>query len=313
MEKILSIIIVSFNSGRILEKCLRSIFASDLDRSTYEVVVVDNASTDSTVAMVHTMFPEIVLLENKLNLGFAAANNQAMLIAKGKYILLLNPDTEVAPDALRLMLEGIQQYPRAGAVGPRLVSPDGTYQFVSARKLPTPFLTIFRLLGLDRMSPGRVAYFSAFQDATSNGEVEAISGACTLVPREILETVGLLDDTLPMGGEDIDWYRRILDHDYKIYYLAKPQVVHIGGTSRVLDVVRTDIEAFKAHYSYLAKHFGTHAALIYRFLLGITMVFRALFWTGCAAVRPASPLKFIEKTRASLKLFLWSLSFWQTR
>ena len=263
-----------------LEPCLRSIYTSNLSQNLLEVIIVDNSSTDNTVEIVREKFPKVMILQNIENVGFASANNQAMRIAKGRYILLLNPDTLLEANSLKLLLAGIKHYPHAGAVGPRIMSPKGEYQLVSARKLPTPFSTIFRLLWLDRIIPKVAAYCVAYSKIQSDLKVAAISGACTLIPREVLDDIGFLDESLPMGGEDIDWYFRMRNRGYNIYYLAQPRVIHIGGASRVLDISRSDTEEFKSYYYYFLKHFGLRAAYQYRMILGVSMLLRGLFLVG---------------------------------
>jgi GT2 family glycosyltransferase len=135
-------------------------------------------------------------------------------------------------------------------------------------------------------------------------EVAAISGACTLISREVLDNIGFLDESLPMGGEDIDWYFRMRKRGYKIYYLAQPRVIHIGGASRVLDISRSDTEEFKSYYYYFLKHLGLSAAHQYRTILGVSMLLRGLFLIGkMIAYSPQNQLvrKKIEVTKSMLR------------
>ncbi|PJF36318.1 MAG: glycosyltransferase family 2 protein [Candidatus Thermofonsia Clade 1 bacterium] len=260
------IVIVNWNTRDLLRGCLRSLAASDASVSR-RVVVVDNASSDGSAAMVRAEFPEVTVVENGHNLGFAAANNQGLrLLGFGqpcaaeapRYALLLNPDTELPPEALRLMIARFDADPRIGAGGPRLVLPNGKLDLACRRSFPTPEVAMWRMLGLSRLFPksrlfGR--YNLTYLDEHLETEVDCVVGAFMLVRREVIERVGLLDETFWMYGEDIDWAYRIKQDGWKVLYYPKVTVLHIKRAASRHNP-RTRLEFQRASLIFYYKHFA---------------------------------------------------------
>jgi hypothetical protein len=236
----LSIIIVNYNTRDLLRDCLKTVFASQ-GQLTFNTVVVDNASTDGSAKMVEGEFPQVILLANQMNSGFAYANNQGLrrvgFKADGspqpgapRYALLLNPDTLLPPTALADMVAFMDNQPEAGAVGPKLVRPDGTLDRACRRTFPTPEVSFYRMIGLSKLFPhsrlfGR--YNMTFADPDELIEVDSVVGAFMLVRREAIAQAGLLDETYFMYGEDLDWAYHIKAHGWKIYYNPAVTVTHV--------------------------------------------------------------------------------------
>jgi len=267
----LSIVIVSYNSKRFLKNCLRSIY-ENLGVSNFEVIVVDNSSQDGSVSMLKEEFPQVKIIENQKNLGFARANNQALKKCQGKYILLLNPDTELFSTTLDQMLFFMDQHPDAGALGIRTWSdPQKTFQW-GADILLTPILFIFEFTLLGKLFPQNRIFKKCWEadrkifDCQSYSLVETIDGDCLLVRKEILEEVGFLDEDFFMYYEDLDWCRRIKEKGWSLYYLAEAEVVHYAwkSSSNRDEAYRTFLNGMGP---YLKKNFGRFEAWLVLFFL----------------------------------------------
>ncbi|MCS6859670.1 MAG: glycosyltransferase family 2 protein [Abditibacteriales bacterium] len=268
----LSVCIVTWNARDDLRRCLQSLFAVKRN-ITYEVIVVDNASTDGSAQMVTDAFPQTRLIVNPTNIGFARANNQAIREAGGKYILLLNPDTIVHGDALERLVAWMEQHPDAGAVGPRLLNSDGSLQF-SCRAFPTLGAGFFRQTPLGALFPRNRfvrQYLMTDWDHTVEREVDWLSGAALMVRREVLESVGLLDEGFYMYCEDVDWCYRMHQHGWKVYYVPHAVITHaIGGSSNQCQA-RMIVERHKSMWRYYLKHNcrGASALLLPVVFLGL--------------------------------------------
>jgi len=200
----LSICIVSWNTSELLDACLRSI-AEAPDTVTREVIVVDNASTDDTVEMVQQGHPNVVLIANRENRGYAAGNNQAMAVARGRLILLLNPDIAVHAGALDVLVRLLNERPQAGAVAPRLLLPDGLVQ-ASCRSFPTPDVVLYEALGLSRLFPRNRRfgkYRMTWWDYDDERPVDQPMASALMVRREVLDEVGVMDESFPIFFNDV--------------------------------------------------------------------------------------------------------------
>lgn len=216
----LSIIITSFNTKELLEKCLLS-----LKNAQAEIIVVDNASIDGSVERVEQRYKGIKILRNKENLGFAKANNQGIKIAQGEYVLLLNSDTQVEPKALDELIKFAEERSEAGVIGAKLLNQDGSTQ-PSVFHLPTIRGAISEFWFKKTES------FSKYAPKGNNPiEVEAVVGAAMLIPKPVIEKVGLLDERYFMYFEDLDYCRRVRRAGFKVYYLPKAEVIHHHGAS----------------------------------------------------------------------------------
>ncbi len=239
----LSIIIVNLNNKQLLKDCLYSIY-QQTKKISFEVIVIDNASTDGSVEMVKLSFPEAQVAANQENVGFAKANNQALALANARYALLLNNDTVVKDGAFDKLVEFMDNHPRAGACGPRLLNPEGTIQRQGS--------------WLSRR------FWLAKKPVT----VDFVVGACLLVRKEVVDQVGYLDENLFFYNEDLDWCLTIRKAGYKIYFLPEAEVIHFGGaSSRRAFNPQLLVEGFKGGLYFCRKHYGEFAYQSYRLLL----------------------------------------------
>lgn len=227
----LSIIVVSYNTCGLLRNCLNSVFATFGDLSV-ETFIVDNASSDESSHMVATEFPSACLVQNERNIGFAAANNMALGQACGRYILLLNSDAEVPPNAPPELVRFMESTPTAGYCGPRLVNGDGSHQ-PSARRFPTLFSAAFSMLGLSSRFPeSRHALdLHSLHGDRERFPADWLTGACLMVRTEAIRQVGLLDEGFFMYFEETDWCRRLSAAGWEGWYVPSAEVMHLGGQS----------------------------------------------------------------------------------
>ncbi len=252
----LSIVIVSFNTRVLLARCLEAVYAADV--SSLEVMVVDNASRDDSAQMVREHFPSAHVIQNETNRGFAAATNQGLRLARGRYALLLNSDTKVPQDAFTRMMAFVDQHPMVGVLGPQLLNSDGTLQR-TAKRFPGPASALFGRKSILTCwfpnNPFSRAYLLELDETRREPfEADCISGACLLVRREVLEQVGLLDEQFFMYWEDNDWCYRIKAAGWQIYALPTVQVVHYEGQSSRERPARRIIAFHASVYRYVCKH-----------------------------------------------------------
>ena len=216
----LSIVIVNYNVKYFLEQCLRSVDIA-MQGIDGEIYMVDNASADKSVEMVQQKFPHVKVIANKDNVGFSKANNQAMRISKGEYILLLNPDTVVEENTFRESICFMDEHKDAGALGVKMIDGKGNFLPESKRGLPTPWVSFYKIFGLSSLfpkSPKYARYHMGHLDNDENHEIEILAGAYMFMRKTALDKCGLLDEDFFMYGEDIDLSYRIVKAGYKNYY-----------------------------------------------------------------------------------------------
>ncbi len=280
MQPDLSVIIVNWNAARYLPAALESLFAAqgDLDM---EVLLVDNASSDASVSLVREHFPQVQIEVNDKNAGFAAANNQGLAWARGRYILLLNPDTEMPETTLHMLITYLKAHPQAGAVGPRMQARGGKIQGGAAGYDPSP-ATIFNFSTfLYRLLPRRCKGLwlpRSMYKQTEPIEVDWVSGACMMVRRQAYETVGPLDERYFMYSEDVEWCRRIRGAGYNVVCIPQAWIKHhIGGSSRQLgpefyahniDSLDLDLRSRYNAWAVSLMHLISAFGFLLRYLLG---------------------------------------------
>ena len=223
-----------------------------------EIFVVDNASRDGSVAMVKENFPHVKLIENRSNAGFAKANNQAIKLARSKYLVLINPDTLVQEDTFVLLLDFFKNYPDAGMVGCKILNSDGSLQLACRRSIPTPWIAFTKLVGLSRLFPkshlfGK--YNLTYQNPDQVSIVDAISGSFMMVRSDVVKQTGMLDEQFFMYGEDLDWCFRIRQAGWKIYYVPDTKIVHYKGASTQKAHLDTLLVFYRAMLQFVRKHF----------------------------------------------------------
>ena len=229
----LSVVIVNYNVRYFLEQCILSVLAAS-KKLNVEIIVVDNISSDDSCVMLQNNFPEVVLIQNKINVGFSKANNQGVQISKGKYVLILNPDTVVAEDTFDKILKYAKMKPNLGILGVKLI--DGAGQFLpeSKRGIPTPRVSFNKLFGVSSKQTGK--YYAAHLHENETGVVDVLVGAFMLLKKKVYDEVKGFDEDYFMYGEDIDLSYKVLNKGYSNYYFADTQVIHYKGESTKKDV-----------------------------------------------------------------------------
>lgn len=252
----LSVVIVNWNTRALLADCIVAV-EREAAAIAHDIWVVDNGSTDDSVAMLRRDFPHVHLIDSKRNLGFAGANNLAMQRSAGRYLLLLNTDAIVRPGAIQALLQLAEVAPRAGIIGAQLLNPDGSFQ-ASHTNFPTLWQEFLILSTIGRRLRG-YWYPSHGAEADKGPQrVDYVEGACLLVRRDALEEVGGLDEGYFMYAEEVDWCKRMAAAGWEVWYAPTAQVVHIGGassvnrkTSREADLYRSRVRYFRVHHGWL--------------------------------------------------------------
>lgn len=273
----LSVVIVNYNVQHFLEQCLHSVRKA-VQGIDAEVFVVDNNSVDGSVQMVKEKFPEVILIANKENTGFSKANNQAIRLAKGEYVLLLNPDTVVEENTFRKVIDFMDSHADAGGLGVQMIDGKGNFLPESKRGLPTPSVAFYKIFGLSALFPksktfGR--YHLGYLDRNQTHSVEVLSGAFMLLRKAALDKVGLLDEDYFMYGEDIDLSYRIILGGYKNYYFHDTRIIHYKGESTKKSSVNYVFVFYRAMVIFAKKHFSQSNASIFSFLINIAIWLRA--------------------------------------
>lgn len=272
-----SIIIISYNVRHFLEQCLLSVLRSRGDLQ-YEIIVVDNASSDDSAEMVKSRFPRVRFIQNTGNSGFAKANNQAIAYSTGKHILLLNPDTVLGEDVLETCYQFMEAHPDAGAVGVRMIDGAGRFLPESKRGFPTPMVAFFKAFGLSRLFP-KSAYFNRYYlghiDLQEPYPVDVLAGAFMWMRREALDQSGLLDERFFMYGEDIDLSFRLAQNNYQNYYLPDTTIIHYKGESTKKGTLNYIRIFYQAMILFADKYFKGSSRSVYLFMIRIAVYVRA--------------------------------------
>lgn len=247
---------MNFNTRERLARCLRSL-EDQPSEFTIDVTVVDNASSDGSADMVALRFPRVRLIRNDRNRGYAAANNQALRLAAGRRLLFLNPDTVVPRGALTILVRHLDEGPRVGIVGCRLVRLDGSLDHACRRSFPTPFTALCRFLRLSRLFPSSRTlggYNLTYLDPRGTYEVDSVVGAFMLVRREVYAAIGGLDESYFMYGEDLDFCFRARAAGFSVRYVGSASVVHEKGASSRKAVLRMHYHFHRAMVLFHRKH-----------------------------------------------------------
>ena len=264
----ISIVIVNYNVRDFLFRCIESIHANSGHRSI-EIIVVDNHSIDGSVGALRQNFPEVIVIANEHNLGFGSANNQGIDIARGKYTLILNPDTLLSEHTLEVCFNYMEQNPQTGAVGAQMVDGSGTYLPESKRGLPTLWSSFCKMTGLYRLFPTSKSfnnYYLGHIIQAENADIEVLTGAFMFTQTTLLQQLGGFDDHFFMYGEDIDLSKRILDSGFKIHYLPAAKIVHFKGESTKKTSIKYHKSFYQAMSIYAEKHFQSKSTLFVPFL-----------------------------------------------
>ncbi|MGE0090645.1 MAG: glycosyltransferase [Bacteroidales bacterium] len=274
----LSIVIVNYNVKYFLEQCLISVFKA-CQNIQHEVFVVDNNSVDGSCAMIKEKFPQVRLIENKINYGFSVANNQAIKQASGQYILLLNPDTVVEENSFDKCLSFMDSNPEAGGLSVKMIDGKGRFLPESKRALPTPKVAFYKIVGLSKLFPtskhfGR--YYLGHLDKNQTHEIEILPGAFMFLRKETIDKTGLLDESFFMYGEDIDLSYRITLAGYKNYYIPETTIIHYKGESTKKGSINYVLIFYQAMVIFARKHFSQKNATLFSVVINLAIYFRAM-------------------------------------
>mgnify|MGYP005755206795 FL=1 len=277
----LSIVIVNYNVCGFLEQCLLSL-ADAVKEIPHEIFVVDNASTDGSDTYIPRRFPQVKYIYNTENVGFARANNQAMALSSGRYVLLLNPDTVVGESVLSEACRFLDDHPDAGALGVKMLDGDGRFLPESKRGFPSPWVSFCKIFGLAKIfprSPRFGRYHLRYLDENEINRVDVLSGAFMLLRRSTLDRCGLLDEQFFMYGEDIDLSYRMTLTGRHNYYLPL-RIIHYKGESTKTESLRYVRIFYQAMLIFLRKHYP-HYKFFAQFSIRLAIYLRA----SAAAVR----------------------------
>ena len=273
----LSVVIVNYNVVFFLEQCLNSVFAASKNLNV-QIFVVDNNSVDGSINMLKENFSSVVLIENKENVGFSKANNQAIKRANSPYVLLLNPDTVIEEDTFDKCIVFMNSNTDCGGLGLRMLDGKGNFLPESKRGFPSPSVAFYKIFGLSYLFPksqkfGR--YHLGFLSEFEVNEVDVLSGAFMLLRTVTLEKVGLLDEQFFMYGEDIDLSYRIKLGGYKNYYFPETKIIHYKGESTKKSSVNYVFVFYKAMILFAKKHFSNKNANLFSFAINLAIYMRA--------------------------------------
>ena len=279
----LGIIIVSWNVSNLLEKCLTSIF-DNIFSFRLHVIVVDNASSDDSACMVGEKFPDVELIQSDTNIGYSAANNLGLKALgfdehsqeKTRYVLLLNPDTELPTNTLQGMFEYLESRPWVGAAGPKLILPNGKLDLACRRSFPSPSVSFWHFTGLAKIFPkselfGR--YNMTFVDPDLDIEVDSVVGAFMLIRSETVSSAGLLDERFFMYGEDLDWAFRIREDGWQIRYNPAVVVHHVKRASSKQSR-RARQEFYRAMLLFYQKHYQQETSIWLHYLILLAILLK---------------------------------------
>jgi GT2 family glycosyltransferase len=264
----LTIIILSFNVKELLLNCLKTLYNNKTDEDLWQVIVVDNASSDQSLADAKNAYPEIEAIQTGKNLGFAGGNNTAIPHIKSDYVLFLNPDTEVVGDVIQKSLEFLKSDPQIGGLSCRVELPDGRLDYSCHRGFPTPWNSFCYFTGLTKLFPKSklfAGYTASFLDISKTHEMDCGNGTFLMLPKEVGEKVRWWDTDYFWNGEDIEFFYRIKDKGYKVFYFAEGKIIHYKGsssglwsTAKVKVEKSTKIKAAKAGIKAMRIFFMKH-------------------------------------------------------
>ena len=309
LNPIVSAVIVSYDTRELTIQCVDT-FCRTLGDMSAEVMVVDNASTDGTVAAIRAGFPEVQVFAQPRNIGFGAANNVALQKARGEFFLLLNSDAFPEPDAVQRLVDYLRRHPGAGVVGPRLLNRDGSLQ-PSCYRFPSPGRAWLENLWVASLLPPG----SPWGDFRRWGhdeerDVDWVSGACLLIRREAYAAVGAFDERFFMYQEETDWQRRLRDRGWRVGFTPAARVMHFGGASGAADQVRINRHFFESLDRYEWKHHGLAGLVSVRLAMIVGCFLRTLLWTTVLLV-PKRRKRARSKAKLSAWLFVRQATYWQ--
>ena len=303
----LSIIILNYNTKKLLEECLKSVF-NKIKIRDYEVIVVDNASTDGSVEMVKSNFPQVKLIENDENLGFARGNNQGIRISKGRYVLLLNNDTLVLDDDFDKVIKFMDENKDIGILGCRINNPDGSLQ-LSCYKLPSMWEMFTHYTFLTRLFPNS-RWCGDYRNWPHNEikEVGFVIGAFFLIRKDVIDDIGLLDEGFFLNAEESEYCLRAKKAGWKTVFYPDFKIIHYGGQTKKFMKERELLSTFKGTDYLIKKHHNLAYFITYRFLSFILSLIRlGIFGTSLLFANGVLREEIKNKFNHSKKLLAFQL------
>jgi len=305
--KDISIAIVNWNTKELLDQCLDSIYrtAGDL---RLEIIVVDNASEDGSPDLLAEKHPDVILVRNKVNMGFAAGVNIAFKHSTAPYFLLLNTDTIVLEGALQGMLWFMETHAEAGIVGCKLLNCDGTLQR-SCSRFPSPMTELFDALYLSKLfrrSKLFGCYSMSWWDFDDVREVDFAGGSCLMVRRQAIQEVGLMDEGYFMYAEEADWCYRMWQRGWSVYYYPGAQIIHLGGQSAAKFGSDVLLHLYISRHRFVRKHYGRISAAALRAVIGLSALLRWTAYSIAGLVR-RSDQSLADRAQFHRKLLRWTV------
>ncbi len=275
-----SITIVTWNSEKYIKPCLLSILRQkDFGFKDFEIIIIDNNSKDNAISIIKNEFSEVLLIENSSNQGYARANNQGLKVAKGDFILFLNPDTQLQDNFFLPMLDFLERNKKTGAVAPKILNPDLSVQ-QSIRSFPDYPILFYEITGLSKFFPGhkifgkwRMVYFNYNQLS----EIDQPMASCLLVRKRTVDDIGYFDEDFPMFYNDVDFCFRLKEAGWQIYYLPESVVIHERGASTKQVRAKMIFSMHKSLYHYFRKHDTGKSFKIKKLFLSPLFIFTAIF------------------------------------
>lgn len=305
----ISIIIVTWNGKEFLDKCLQSIF-DNVSNCRFETIVVDNASIDGAPDLVKEKYPQVRLIRNSENLGFAKANNIGIKESTGEYVCLINSDVVVLKNCLELMCQYMNEHPKIGVLGPKVLYPDNSLQ-LSCREFPTLWKNMCHAMALDKLLPNS-DFFSGYEMVNwphdSVREVDYLSGCFMMVRQSAIEHVGLLDDDFFFYAEDKDWCKRFWKTDWKVVYYPRAKAIHYESGSADKDPVKFYVQQAKANLQYYSKHHSRSAQIAFILTVIIHQIVRVFGYSVLYLIKPSKREIALQKIKRNFARLGWIFS-----
>ena len=287
-EPKLSIVILNHNSGRMLRDCLDSLLGQDFS-FPYEVIIPDNASSDTSLQLAAERWGErIRVLHNGDNRGFSWGNNRGIAVCRGEYICLLNPDTIIHDGAFEQLVRFMDEHPRAGCVGPKVLNRDGSFQLSAKRSIPSPFDAMCRALGLSKLFPNskRLARYNiTYLDPDETAQVDASTGCCMLIRRKALEQVGPFDEGYFIYCEDVDWFLRAKRAGWEVWYVASALIEHHHPYSERFRRRRAVADFHHSMIRFHRKHYASGYPQVFNWMIYAAVLARMQLMTAYKSLR----------------------------
>ena len=306
----LSIIIVNWKVREFLGQCLNSIF-SLLKSRKIEVIVVDNNSQDGSVEMVQREFPQIRLIENKENVGFGRASNQGIRIAQGRYLFILNPDTQVGPHTLQNIMDFMDSNPKVGIGGCYVYYPDGKpqssfYKFPTLLSYFSRMLSIFRILPINRLTR---KFFWEYKDNDISGTVDRVLGGAMVLRKETVEQIGVFDEAYFMYAEELDLCYRARQKGWEVSTIPDTEIIHYHLQSGLQNIRTITFHSFKSDFIFFKKFYPIHKLILIRIMQFWGIFFRSLTWGGIYLFTPSKKSLAKEKFWGYIKLLFSNFDY----